>query len=129
MATLLGKNLQILKNTTGSTYAAVVAMAKSCEVSIECDSQDVASPTNGGWRYLIAGRKSWSISVGYLVSAGSFPAEAVMVGTIITIRVSDGTVQMQGNALVQTWKVSGTVGNLTQGSFKLVGTGPLAPVN
>ena len=128
MATLLGKNLQILKNTTGSTYAAVVAMAKSCEVSIEADTLETSSSTSGAWHTYIAGRKGWSINVGYLVTAGGFSADAQMVNTTVTIRVSDGTVQMQGQAIVKTWKATGTVGNLTQGSFQLLGNGPLSPV-
>lgn len=128
MAVLLGKNLQILKNTTGSTYAVVVAMAKSCDVSIQADTLETSSPTSGSWHTYIVGRKGWSINVGYLVAAGSFPTEAEMVGTTITIRVSDGTAQMQGTAIVKTWKATGTVGNLTQGSFQLLGTGPLSRV-
>ena len=128
MATLLGKNLQILKNTTGSTYAAVVAMAKSCDVQIDGDQLEVSSPNSGQWHYYVAGRKGWSINVGYLVTAGGFSADAQMVNTTVTIRVSDGTVQMQGQAIVKTWKATGTVGNLSQGSFQLIGNGPLSPV-
>ena len=128
MVTLLGKNLQILKNTTGSTYAAVVAMAKSCDVQIDGDQIEVASPSSGQWHYYLAGRNGWSINVGYLVTAGGFSADAQMVNTTVTIRVSDGTVQMQGTAIVKAWKATGTVGNLTQGSFQLLGNGPLSPV-
>ena len=128
MAILLGKKLQILKNTTGSTYAAVVAMAKSCDVQIEGDQLEASSPDSGQWHYYMAGRKGWSINVGYLVLAGGFSADAQMVNTTVTIRVSDGTVQMQGQAIVKTWKATGTVGNLTQGSFQLLGNGPLSPV-
>ena len=124
----LGKNLMILKNTTGSTYAAVVAGARSCEVTIDGEQIETASTTNGQWRRYIAGRKGWSISVGYLMSVGTFPTEAEMVNTNITIRVSDGTVQMQGSAIVKTWKATGTVDNLAQGSFQLIGNGPLSPV-
>ena len=71
---LHGKNLQILK-LTGSTYAAVVAMAKSCDVSVEGDMIETSSPSDGQWRHYIAGRKGWSINVGYLVTAGGFSAD------------------------------------------------------
>lgn len=124
----LGKNLMILKNTTGSTYAAVVAGARSCDVNVEGDQIETSSPSDGQWRHYIAGRKGWSITVGYLMSVGTFPTEAEMVNTTVTIRVSDGTVQMQGTAIVKAWKATGTVGNLTQGSFQLLGSGPLSPV-
>ena len=124
---LHGKNLQILK-LTGSTYAAVVAMAKSCDVSVDGDQIETSSPSDGQWRHYIAGRKGWSISVGYLMSVGTFPTEAEMVNTTITIRVSDGTAQMQGTAIVKTWKATGNIGNLANGSFVFLGTGALAPV-
>ena len=128
MAILHGKNLQILKRTTDTTYAAVVAMAKSCDVYIEADSLEKSSSTSGTWREYDVGLKGWSINVSHLVTVGSFPTEAEMVGTIITIRVTDGTAQMQGSALVKTWKATGTMGNLTQGSFQLLGSGPLSRV-
>ena len=124
---LHGKNLQILK-LTGSTYAAVVAMAKSCDVSVEGDMIETSSPSDGQWRHYIAGRKGWSINVSYLVTAGGFSADADMVNKTVTIRVSDGTAVMQGTAIVKTWKATGTVGNLAQGSFQFTGNGPLSPV-
>lgn len=123
MAVLLGKNLQILSGASGSSP--IVAMAKSCDVHIDGDLIEKASPSSGSWKQYLAGRKGWSITVNYLVTAGGFKANAQMVNTTVTIRVSDGTVTMQGTAFVKTWKVTGTVGNLAQGSFQLVGTGAL----
>lgn len=124
----LGKNLMILKNTTGSTYAAVVAGARSCDVNVEGDQIETSSPSDGQWRNYIAGRKGWSITVGYLMSVGTFPTEAEMVNTTVTIRVSDGTVQMQGTAIVKVWKATGTVLTMAQGSFQLLGIGALTRI-
>lgn len=127
MAILLGKNLKILKPVSGG-YSPIIAMAKSCDISVEGDQIEISSPDNGQWRYYLASRKGWQINVGYLLAAGTFPNEAQMVNTTVTIVVSDGTTRMQGSAIVKTWKCSGAVGNLSQGSFQFLGNGPLSPV-
>lgn len=105
-----------------------IAAARSCEINIQTDEIETASPDDGSWKYVIAGRKSWSINVSYLVPSGTFPTSAQMVGTTVTLNVSDGSVQMQGSALVKAWKATGTLGNLTQGSFQFDGNGPLSEV-
>lgn len=122
----LGKNLKILMPVTGG-YTAVVAGARSCEVSVEGDQLEVSSPNDGAWQHFIAGRKGWSISVGYLMSVGTFPTEAAMVNTTVTVVVSDGTTMMQGSAIVKSWKATGNL-NLANGSFVFLGNGPLSPV-
>ena len=119
---LKGRNLIISVNSTA------LAGAKTCEIDVTCDTIPASSSTNGQWKHVLSGRKSWSISTGHLVSVGTFPTEVEMVATKVTIRVSDGTVQMQGAAIVKTWKSTGTVGNLAQGSFQFVGDGPLSRV-
>jgi hypothetical protein len=86
---LLGKNLQILKPVSGG-YSPIIAAARSCEINIDGDQLEVSSPNDGKWRNYIAGRNGWSISVGYLMSVGTFPTEAAMVNTTVTIVVSDG---------------------------------------
>ena len=123
----LGKNLKILTPITGG-YAAVVAGARSCEVSVDGDQMEVSSPNDGAWQHFIAGRKGWSISVGYLMSVGTFPSEAAMVNTTVTVVVSDGTTMMQGQAIVKSWKATGNLVNLANGSFVFLGNGPLSPV-
>lgn len=123
----LGKDLKILKPISGG-YAAIIAAAKSCEVSVEGEQLGVSNPTNGRWHYYIAGRNGWSISVGYLLSAGTFPSEVAMVNTTVTIVVSDGTTMMQGSAIVKAWKATGNIDNLANGSFVFLGNGPLSPV-
>ena len=123
----LGKNLKILTPITGG-YAAIVAGARSCEVSVDGDQLEVSSPNDGAWQHFIAGRKGWSISVGYLMSVGTFPTEAQMVNTTVTVVVSDGTTMMQGSAIVKSWKATGNLDNLANGSFVFLGNGPLSPV-
>ena len=109
-------------------YAAVVAGARSCEVSVDGDQIETSSPNDGAWHHFIAGRKGWSISVGYLMSVGTVPSEAEMVNTTVTVVVSDGTTMMQGSAIVKSWKATGNLQNLANGSFVFLGNGPLSPV-
>ena len=124
---LLGKNLQILKPISGG-YSPIIAAARSCEINIDGDQLEVSSPNDGAWQHFIAGRKGWSISVGYLLGAGTFPTEAAMVNTTVTVVVDDGTTKMQGSAIVKSWHATGTLSNLATGSFVFLGNGPLSPV-
>lgn len=119
---LHGRNLIITAD------GVAIAAARSCEINIQTDEIETASPDDGSWKHVITGRKSWSINVSYLVPSGTFPTSAQMVGTIVTLNVSDGSVQMQGSALVKAWKTNGTLGNLSQGSYQFTGNGSLSPV-
>ena len=123
----LGKNLQILKPVSGG-YSPIIAAARSCEINIDGDQLEVSSPNDGAWQHFIAGRKGWSISVGYLLGAGTFPTEAAMVNTPVTVVVDDGTTKMQGSAIVKSWHATGNLSNLATGSFVFLGNGPLSPV-
>lgn len=123
----LGKNLQILKPVSGG-YSPIIAAARSCEINIDGDQIEVSSPNDGAWQHFIAGRKGWSISVGYLLGAGTFPTEAAMVNTTVTVVVDDGTTKMQGSAIVKSWHATGNLSNLATGSFVFLGNGPLLPV-
>lgn len=121
---MLGKDLLIC-NASGT---ALIAAARSCEVVMECEMIETASPTSGTTRTYIAGRTGWSITVGYLTTAPTTDLTLVG-GSAVTVQVKiRGGSAVQGSALFKTCKVSGTVGNLAQGSFVLQGTGPLSPV-
>lgn len=121
---MLGKDLLIC-NSSGT---ALIAAARSCEVVTESEMIETASPTSGTARTYIAGRTGWSITVGYLTTAPT--TDLTMVGgSAVTVQVKiRGGAAVQGSALFKTCRVSGTVGNLAQGSFVLQGTGQLSPV-
>ena len=121
---MLGKDLLIC-NSSGT---ALIAAARSCEVAMECEMIETASPTSGTARTYIAGRTGWSITVGYLTTAPTTDI-ALVGGSPVTVQVKiRGGAAVQGSALFKTCRISGTVGNLAQGSFVLQGTGPLSPV-
>ena len=118
-----GRNLIIKVNGTA------IAGAKSCEINIDSEELETASPTQGTWREFIAGRKEWSVSCGHLLPATGTPlkSSAAMVNTVVTLTVETGLTgdTLTGQAIVKTWKASGAIGNLAQGSFAFRGTGAL----
>ena len=190
-----------------------IAAAKSCDINVQCEEIETASPSTGEWRTAITGRKSWSISTNQLVTGIVRPIQ--MVGTSVSLDMgiegslglpfagfvdnvevseegaydsivwdktrkkflfkytshytgevhyhlttsgpydmsgytspSDGSMfhtpdntvytyynenlhveKLTGNANVVTWRVTGTVGNLAQGSFQFNGNGALTPAS
>jgi len=106
-----------------------IAGAKSCEISIKGDQIEVASPTTGEWRDFIAGRKEWSVTCGHLIPASGTPlkSNAAMVNTEVTLTIETDMTgdTLTGQAIVETWKASGTVGNLATGNFQFKGKGAL----
>ena len=106
-----------------------IAGAKSCEISIKGDQIEVASPTTGEWRDFIAGRKEWSVTCGHLIPASGTPlkSNAAMVNTEVTLTIETDMTgdTLTGQAIVETWKASGTVGNLATGTFQFKGKGAL----
>ena len=105
-----------------------IAYMKTHEVQTECDKQEVSSPTDGEWRKYIKGRKGWSVSVRYLVKLASNLSDLLSVGNTYTLTISDrnGGNAVSGSAILVTCKQSYAKGNLCEGAFEFLGTGPLA---
>lgn len=122
---MLGQDL-IITGSSGTTP--IVAGARSCEISKEREMIETSSPTNGTSRTFKAGRTNWSITIGTLVTAPGTDLSRVDDGTAVTIKVKvrGGSVLLTGSAYFQRCVVTGTIGNLVQGSFVLQGTGPLS---
>ena len=117
-----GKEIIILKN------GQAIAATKSDEIQVGCETIPISSPSDGAWTAAIAGRKSWAITVGFLVANISNVFDSIeMVGNRfeLIIQNSSGSNYMWGYAICTTFKVTATKGNLVQGSFAFQGTGPL----
>lgn len=123
MAVIHGRHLIIKVNGTA------IAGAKSCEINVEGEQLETASPDTGTWRTFLAGRKEWSVTCGYLIPAAGTPlrSEAAMVNTTVTLTMQSGMSgdTLTGSAIVRTWRASGNIGNLAQGSFQFRGNGVL----
>ena len=94
---VLGNNIIVYMN------GQAIAGTKSDEIQVESDTIEIASATDQDWVHQIAGRKSWSLNVGWLVLANG----------------------VTGAAILKTVKITATRGNLAQGSFAFTGNGPL----
>jgi predicted secreted protein len=117
---LHGEQIKVYMN------GSVVALSKSCDIEVSCDTEEVASPTTADWRDFIAGRKDWTINVSVLLSSVSTLVSAV--GSTVTLRFGTQPDQLQGQAIVQVTKITATRGNLAQGSWKFRGTSALTQV-
>ena len=119
-----GNNIIVLSGGTA------IAGTKSDELQVECETIEIASSTDQGWTHYLAGRKSWSLTVGWLLLATTDVRKALTVGSTVTIkfkgRNDTDANGLSGSAIIRTCKITAVKGNLAQGSFHFVGTGPLS---
>lgn len=124
-----GKNIFILAGEDESS-ATIIAGTRSNEVRVTCDNIEVSSPTSGQWREYLAGRSGWTVSTGFLVGDASRIKDLLKVRKHFLLAFAskvDGntTVELKGWAILTECQITSTIGNLVQGSFRFVGTGPL----
>lgn len=111
------------------TAGSVIYASKTCDVATDVDTKETASPTSATWRTYLAGRKGWTVSVGYLVADNKWSDDLLHVGQTVTLQFKnrgDSTASMSGTAIVTQCRVTATRGNLAQGSFTFLGTGELS---
>lgn len=112
---------------TGSTE--IIAATKSQEIQTECETIEISNPSAGDWRKFLAGRKSWSVNVNFLVLAASDLAKLLNVGTSYTVTIKgrgNNQPNVSGTAILTQCKQTYTRGNLCVGSFQFRGTGALS---
>ena len=56
-----GNNIIIKKGGTA------IAATKSNEITVDCETIEISSPSIGDWRSFIAGRKEWSVTTNFLI--------------------------------------------------------------
>ena len=122
-----GKNILILKSD-GTT---LIGAAKSCDIDVDVDTEEVSSSSNGEWKTYRTKRKGWSTSISHLVT--SLKGTILQVGDSVTLKIaiagdSSDADSLTGTAIVRQGRITGGVGNLAQGSVSLLGTGPLSEV-
>lgn len=121
MGIIHGKDIKILNS--GGT--ALIACAKSCSIRRHADAIETASASDHTSKHYIGGRKEWSIDLQHFVSTDGVSLDE---GTMYNIQVAIGSgVTWAGSALCTECRIDATMGNLSQGSIKLLGSGPLAP--
>ena len=123
MAVVLGKNIFIYSGSSGTTP--IIAAARSCSISSNCDMIEKASSSQGTSKEYIAGRDDWSISLDHLVTTGAPFDGLLKVRQTYTISVVIAGVRKYGTAICQQADIQGSVGSLGRGSVKFKGSGPL----
>lgn len=105
-----------------------IAGTRTNEITVGCETIEIASATSGSWREYIAGRKNWSITVNWLMTIYT-PDIVLEVGNKYTLLVkpNDGsqTRWCEGDAILTQCKITATKGQLVQGTFTFQGTGSL----
>ena len=123
MATL-GNNILVLMGGTA------IAGTKSNEIQVDCETIEIASSTDQGWTHYLSGRKSWSLTVSWLLLADTDVRKALQVGSSVTIkfkgRGATDANGLSGSAIIRTCKISAVKGNIATGSFQFVGNGALS---
>lgn len=125
---VLGNNIFIATNdaTLSPGTSKIIAGTRTNEINTECGSIEIASATQQDWQEFIAGRKSWSLSVGWLLLANADVQKVLKVGTMVTVYVKTGSTQLlTGMALITQARLTLGQGNLANGSFALKGSGAL----
>jgi predicted secreted protein len=113
------------------TDTAPIAATRSNEIQSQAETIEISSPTTGEWRQYIAGRKEWSLTVGWLIGANSDLTQLLNVGTTYAVNIygrgaESNTKILTGSALLTSCKITASRGHLVQGSFSFTGSGALA---
>ena len=119
MGIIHGKDIKILNS--GGT--ALIACAKSCTIHRHADAIETASASDHTSKHYIAGRKEWSIDLQHFVSTDGV---TLADGQTYSIQVAVGeSATWTGEVICTDCEISAPMGNLSQGSIKLLGNGPL----
>lgn len=115
--------------------SSAIAGTKTTELHTECETIPISSASNADWMHQIAGRKQWSVTVGWLLGASSpmgtqYPGlkDALLVGNTYTLKIQkrgSSVEYVTGDAILRVCDIRATRGNLCTGSFQFVGAGPL----
>ena len=124
---MTGKDV-IMTLSQGGTALANTKI-KSQSIKAQCATIEKASSTQQDWVEVIAGRKSWSITVRYLVLAGSQVKDVLKVGQMFDVTMNEygsATNKVTGKALLSAVDAEYPTGNLAQGTFTFTGSGALS---
>ena len=123
---MTGKDVILVLSQGGTALAST--KIKSQSIKAQCAVIEKASSTQQEWMEVVAGRKSWSITVHYLVLAGSQVKDVLKVGQMFDITLNEyesETNKVTGKALLNEVDAEYPTGNLAQGTFTLTGSGAL----
>lgn len=124
MKNIHGRNLLIYAD------GVAVAAARSCRITMDFDTIEMAGVESGTYKYYVTAMSSWSIQVDKLVSnvRSIFEEVGTMVSLSFVVRDEYGNLmgdRMQGEGFMKSANISATVGSLTTGNITFQGSGEL----
>ena len=124
MKIIHGRNLLIYAD------GVAVAAARSCRITMDFDTIEMAGVDSGTYKYYVTAMSSWSIQVDKLVSnvRSIFEDVGTMVSLSFVVRDEYGNLmgdRMQGEGFMKSANISATVGSLTTGNITFQGSGEL----
>lgn len=124
MKIIHGRNLLIYAD------GVAVAAARSCRITMDFDTIEMAGVDIGQYKYYVTAMSSWSIQVDKLVSnvRSIFEEVGTMVSLSFVVRDEYGNLmgdRMQGEGFMKSANISATVGSLTTGNITFQGSGEL----
>ena len=107
-----------------------MAAARTCRISMDFDTIEVAGVDSGQFKYHIQAMSSWTVTVTKLVAVVHtlFEENEQPVRLSFVVRDKYGNLMgdhMTGDALIKNVSVDATVGSLATGSITFQGTGEL----
>lgn len=125
---MTGKDVILVLSQGGTVLAST--KIKSQSIKAQCGVIEKASANQQNWVEVIAGRKSWSLTVRYLVLTGAQVMDVLRVGQMFDVTMQenaeDTANKVTGRALLNGVDGEYAVGNLAQGVFTFTGSGALA---
>jgi len=122
----LGTNIIVLADSK------VICGTKANTIQCDAETIEIASSSDSQWVHRIAGRRSWSVTVDFLLVAASIGNMSVSIGNLLSVGSSYTLIikkrngsGVTGSAILKSMSAQGAVGNLATGSWKFEGNGAL----
>ena len=107
---------------TDENGTAIIACAKTCEISKDTEMLETCSESNGNYREYYPGLSSWRVTVRFFVTTVN---TVLYANQKVNLKCNEVTL---GEAYISQCRITGTVGNLSQGTAVFTGTGPIGAV-
>ena len=107
-----------------------IAATRTNSIRVGCRTIEVASMDQQDWEEVMPGRKTWQMTVTFLVTAvkPNDPRNPLNVGqfyTLFFMTRGSATDRISGTALCTQCEITANRGNLCTGSITFTGSGPL----
>ena len=122
---LNGNNILVYLNGTA------IAGSTTADAQNTVDLVEIGSPLSSGqWKQYIKKRKTWSVTVDYLVLQYSGVRDLLKVGDSYTLKIrgrnSSESTGVSGTAILKTCRITAQRGNLVQGTFQFQGNSSIS---